>query len=160
MFSESPRNSDDQAQRKHNPRITGGFPGTSVAATAASPVTSPLSVSKFLPGPRYIAIYMLALPVIVVAFSSSGVEQAISGLIALTWLVLSPLALFSRKAAMFLPIASAGFLAAAVLLLSFNSAAFVVDVTATVVMFLVSVPRQWPQAQVASASASASVGRV
>lgn len=158
MFSESPRNADDHSQRKFDPRRTGGFPG---ATTSVAPVTSPLSVSKFLPGPRYIAIYMLALPVIVVAFSSSGVEQAISGLIALTWLVLSPLALFSRRAAMFLPIASAGFLAAAVLLLSFNSAAFVVDVTATVVMFLVSVPRQWPQATAAPAPAtSASVGRL
>jgi hypothetical protein len=103
------------------------------------------SVSKLLlPGPRYIAAYLLALPVVVVAIASSGVEQTVSWAIALTWLVMAPTALYARRAAVLLPIVSALFVGLAVTMLSFNSTAFVVDVTATAVMFLVSVPRHWP----------------
>jgi hypothetical protein len=100
------------------------------------------AVSKLLlPGPRYIAAYMLALPVIVVAIASSGVEQTVSWAIALTWLGMAPAALYTRRAATLLPILSALFVGLSVTMLSFNSTAFVVDVTATAVMFLVSMPR-------------------
>jgi hypothetical protein len=102
------------------------------------------SVSKHLPGPRYIAAYLLALPVIVVAIASSGVEQTVSWAIALTWLVMAPTALYARGAAILLPILSALFVGLAVTTLSFDSTAFVVDVTATAIMFLVSMPRHWP----------------
>jgi hypothetical protein len=119
------------------------FPAVPIAR--ASSVVAPLSVTKLLPGPRYIAFYLLALPVFVMALSSTGVEQMVSALIAVTWLALTPIALYTRRAAVLLPIASALFLGLGVIMLSFDSAAFVVDVTTTVVMFLVSFPHQWPK---------------
>ena len=155
MFSDGSKNSDGDVRGKGN---TAAILTADLAAaprrssTSSTSVASPPSVSKLLPGPRYIAIYLLALPVIVVAFASSGVEQIVSGLIALTWLVLAPVALYARRAAMVLPITSALFLGLAIMVLSFDSAAFVVDVTATAIMFLVSVPRQWPQPVPSSAS--------
>ena len=105
---------------------------------------SPRVVSRLSPGPRYISIYLLALPVVVVAFASTGWGQFVSGLIAITWLVLAPLALYARWAAMVLPLASALFLALGVLVLPFNSAAFVVDLVAAAVMMLVTFPRAEP----------------
>jgi hypothetical protein len=108
-----------------------------------------------LPGPRYIAAYLLALPVIVVAFASTGADAFVSWAISLCWLVLAPTALYSRAAALALPILSALFLALTVTLLSFNSTAFIVDVTATAIMFLVSVPRHWSRAAVPRAPSPA-----
>jgi hypothetical protein len=96
---------------------------------------------RTLSGPRYLASYLLALPVIVVTLASTGVDQVVSGAIALSWLVLAPTALYSRRAAQVLPYLSFVFLGLALLLLRFSSVAFVVDVTATVIMFLVSMPR-------------------
>lgn len=110
-----------------------------------APVVAPRTVSKLLPGPRYISIYLLALPVVVVAFASTGWAQIVSGLIAMTWLVLAPVALYARWAAMVLPLASALFLALGVLVLPFNSAAFVVDLVAAAIMMLVTFPRAEPQ---------------
>jgi hypothetical protein len=101
----------------------------------------PASGPRTLSGPRYLASYLLALPVIVVTLASTGVEQVVSGAIALSWLVLAPTALYSRRAAQILPYLSFVFLGLALLLLRFSSVAFVVDVTATVIMFLVSMPR-------------------
>lgn len=109
---------------------------------ATTACVSPLAAATFPSGPRYIAIYMLALPVIVVALASSGRQQLVSGLIAASWLVLAPMALYSRRAALVLPFVSALFVAVATQVFDFNSAAFVVDVTAAVLMFLVSFPRQ------------------
>lgn len=111
-------------------------------------------VWKLLPGPRYIASYLLALPVIVVASASSGAEQVVSWAIALTWLVLAPTAMYVRRAAIFLPIVSALFLGLTVTLLAFNSTAFLVDVTATAIMFLVSLPRHWPHSVSSAPSAA------
>jgi hypothetical protein len=149
MFSDGSKNQGGHVHEGRNRGHTGAHRPTPRQLAA---VTSPLSVSKLLPGPRYIAFYLLALPVIVVAFASSGVEQIVSGLIAVTWLVLAPIALYARRAAMVLPIASALFLGVALVTLSFASGAFVVDVTATTVMFLVSLPRQWSQSMAASSS--------
>jgi hypothetical protein len=104
---------------------------------AASPTVGPAVLS----GPRYLASYLLALPVMVVALATTGVDQIVSGSIALAWLVLAPTALYSHRAAQILPILSFVFLGLAIVLLSFSSVAFVVDVTATAIMFLVSMPR-------------------
>lgn len=153
MFSDGSRGSDGDEQGKMDAAM-GMEMGrrTPTTSTSGIAVASPPRPSRFLPGPRYIAIYLLALPVIVVAFASEGMEQIVSGLIALTWLVLAPVALYARRAAMLLPITSALFLGLAIMMLSFDSAAFVVDVTATAIMFLVSVPRQWAQPVPASPS--------
>jgi hypothetical protein len=132
-----PQGSRDRAE------LLRAFPAVPIAR--ASSVIAPLSVTKLLPGPRYIAFYLLALPVFVMALASTGVEQLVSALIAVTWLALTPIALYTRRVALLLPIASAVFLGVGVLTLSFDSAAFVVDVTTTVVMFLVSFPHQWPK---------------
>lgn len=121
---------------------TGGRQAGSAAAARV--------VSRLLPGPRYISIYLLALPVVVVAFASTGWGQIVSGLIALTWLVLAPVALYARWAAMVLPLASALFLALGVLVLPLNSAAFVVDLVAAAIMMLVTFPRAEPQVRVAA----------
>lgn len=110
-------------------------------------------VWKLLPGPRYIASYLLALPVIVVASASSDAEQIVSWVIGLTWLVLAPTAMYVRGVAILLPIVSAIFLGLTVTLLGFNSTAFLVDVTATAIMFLVSLPRHWPHTVSGSPSA-------
>jgi hypothetical protein len=155
MFSDTSKNSDGDIQGKMNAAaIRMGLPAATTTSSAS--VKAPRSVSQLLPGPRYIAIYLLALPVIVVAFASSGMDQMVSGLIALTWLVLAPVALYARRAAMLLPITSALFLGLAIMMLSFDSAAFVVDVTATAIMFLVSVPRNSSQ-PVASAASTARI---
>jgi len=98
-------------------------------------------VSELLPGPRYIALYLIALPAAVVALASSGRAQLVSGLIAALWFAGAPAALFSRTAAKALPVVSAFFLVVTVLTLPFNSIAFATDLTTTVVMFLVSFPR-------------------
>jgi hypothetical protein len=145
MLADGSKNSDGDVQGRLNAAVLRHELPQAKRTSASMSIASPPSVTKLLPGPRYIAIYLLALPVIVVAFASSGVEQMVSGLIALTWLVLAPVALYARRAAMLLPITSALFLGLAIMVLSFDSAAFVVDVTATAIMFLVSVPRQWPQ---------------
>jgi hypothetical protein len=107
--------------------------------------TSNNARDEILPGPRYIATYLLALPVIVVALASTGRAQLVGGLIAVFWLVLSPVALYARWAALLLPVASAVFLVLSVVLLDFNSAAFVVDVTIAAAMALVSFPRRVPR---------------
>ena len=97
---------------------------------------------RSFPAAGYIASYLLALPVIVVAVSSSGkAETIISGLLAAAWLALAPLALFSQRLSRVLPLVPAAFACLALALLPFNSAAFVVDVTAAVVMALSCVPR-------------------
>jgi hypothetical protein len=93
------------------------------------------------PALGYIASYLLALPVIVVAASSSGTASIVSGLLAVAWLVLAPLALYSARLSRVLPLVPAVFAALTLTLLPFDSAAFVVDVTATVVMFLGCFPR-------------------
>ncbi len=121
---------DGDQSRQARERIVGG-PGGGLVASGA----------RTLSGPRYLASYLLALPVIVVALASTGVDQLVSGAIALSWLVLAPTALYSRRAAQILPYLSFVFLGLALLLLRFSSLAFVVDVTATVIMFLVSMPR-------------------
>jgi hypothetical protein len=125
------RDGDRQRQtRESQQKIVGGQGDERVASGA-----------RTLSGPRYLASYLLALPVIVVALASTGVDQLVSGAIALSWLVLAPTALYSRRAAQILPYLSFVFLGVALLLLRFSSVAFVVDVTATVIMFLVSMPR-------------------
>ena len=146
MHAEASQNSGSNVHGKANAGqmgphigpIVGAFPAGRTGRSAPAP--KPLAISKLLAGPRYIAIYLLTLPVVAVAFASSGWEQVVSGLIAVTLLVLAPAALYARWAAMALPIASALCLALGVLMLPFNSAAFVVDVVATAVMFLFSFP--------------------
>jgi hypothetical protein len=159
MLSDASKNSDGDVQGKINVAAAmrmGLSPAPRTSSSSRS-ITSPPSASQLVAGPRYIAIYLLALPVIVVAFASSGTDQMVSGLIALTWLVLAPVALYVRRAAMLLPITSALFLGLAIMMLSFDSAAFVVDVTATAIMFLVSVPRQWSQSVAASSASTARI---
>jgi len=93
------------------------------------------------PGPRFLALYLLALPVAVVAFASVGRAQLLSGFFAAVWLVVAPLALFSPRAAKLLPAAGAAFLLLSVALLPFNSFAFVVDLWAGLAMLVSSAPR-------------------
>jgi hypothetical protein len=118
-----------------------GWPRSDAQRAAPDPATSRTSGPTVLSGPRYLASYLLALPVMVVALATTGVDQIVSGSIALAWLVLAPTALYSHRAAQILPILSFVFLGLAIVLLSFSSVAFIVDVTATAIMFLVSMPR-------------------
>ena len=109
-------------------------------APGASDSARPFGVVHLLPGPKYLARYLLALPATVMCAASVGSAQLISGLVAATWLVLAPVALHARWASRLLPICSGAYLAATILFLPFSSAVFAVDLTSTVVMFVVSFP--------------------
>ena len=74
--------------------------------------------------------------------ASTGIPQYVSALMAATWIVLAPGALFSRWVARLLPIFSASFLLLALVMLPFNTPAFISDVWAALTMSLLALPRQ------------------
>jgi hypothetical protein len=82
-----------------------------------------------------------ALPAAVVAFASVGHAQQVSGLIALGWFSLVPIALYERWVALVLPMVASSFLILTLIALPFNSVAFVVDVWTAAAMFVLSLPR-------------------
>jgi hypothetical protein len=96
------------------------------------------------PGPRFLAFFVPVLPAAVMAFASIGTAQLVSALIAVSWIVLVPAALYLRWAARLLPVLSACFLLLAVITLPFNSAAFVINLWTTLAMFLMSFPKRRP----------------
>jgi hypothetical protein len=102
----------------------------------------PEDATLLRPGPRFLAFFVPVLPAAVMAFASTGMAQLVSTLIAVSWVVLVPAALYLRWAARMLPIASACFLVLAVATLPFNSAAFVINLWTTLAMFLLSFPRR------------------
>ena len=104
-----------------------------------------VTVGSFVPlhpGPRIIVISLPILAVAVTALASTGTPQYVSVLIAVSWAVLVPGALFSAWAARLLPIFSAAFTLLAILALPFNSPAFIADIWAALTMCLVTLPRQ------------------
>jgi hypothetical protein len=105
-------------------------------------VTRTRSAAKLLlAGPKFPLMFLTALPAAVVALASVGRAQQVSGLIALGWFSLVPLALYERWVAIALPMVAAGFLILTLFALPFNSAAFVVDVWTAAAMFVLSLPR-------------------
>jgi hypothetical protein len=100
------------------------------------------SGSKFLlAGPKFPIMFLTALPAAVVALASVGHAQQVSGLIALGWFSLVPIALYERWVALALPVVAAGFLVLTLIALPFNSAAFVVDIWTSAAMFVLALPR-------------------
>jgi uncharacterized membrane protein YdfJ with MMPL/SSD domain len=95
-------------------------------------------------GPRLTAMVLAALPAAVVAMSTTGRAQHVSGLIAATWLVLVLIAVYRPWAAVALPVIAAGFIVLTVLALPFHSAPFIVDVWASMAMLVLSLPRRSP----------------
>jgi len=95
-----------------------------------------------LAGPKFPIMCMAALPAGVVALASVGHAQKLSALIAIGWLALTPLALYERWAAIALPIAAGCFLLLTMLVLPFNSAAFIVDAWTSLAMLVLSLPRR------------------
>jgi hypothetical protein len=93
------------------------------------------------PGPKFLALYLLAVPVAVVAFASVGPARYLSAIVAATWLALAPVALYAKWAAILLPVAGGAFLLLSAALLPFNSFAFVVDLWAALAMLISSAPR-------------------
>lgn len=93
-------------------------------------------------GPRFAVVCVPILIALVTAMASTGIPQYVSALMATSWIVLAPAALFSRWVARLLPIASASFLFLALLTLPFNSPAFISDVWAALTMSLLTLPRQ------------------
>jgi uncharacterized membrane protein YqaE (UPF0057 family) len=103
---------------------------------------SPRSPALFTPGPRFLAIFMLALPPAVVALSSGGITQQVSAASAISWFALVPAALYARWALAALPVAALASLAATVAVIPFNSAAFWANICTAAAMFLASLPRR------------------
>jgi len=95
-----------------------------------------------LAGPKFPIMCLTALPAGVVALASIGHAQQLSALIAVGWLALAPMALYERWAAIALPIVAGCFLLLTMLLLPFNSAAFIVDAWTTLAMLVLSLPRK------------------
>ncbi len=93
------------------------------------------------PGPRIIVVCLPILAVLVAALASTGTPQYVSVLIAASWAVLAPAALFSAWAARLLPIISGAFIVLAISALPFNSPAFIADIWAALTMCLVTLPR-------------------
>lgn len=87
----------------------------------------------------------MCLPILVAlvgALASTGIPQLVSALMAVAWLVLAPAALFNRWAARLLPLVSASFLFVSILVLPFNSPAFIGDVWSALAMALLTLPRR------------------
>jgi hypothetical protein len=112
---------------------------------SASSVARPRRGRLLLAGPKFPVMCLTALPAGVVALASVGAEQQVSGIIAIGWLALAPMALYERWAAIALPIVAAGFLLLVMAALPFNSAAFIVDAWTTLAMIVLALPRRSPQ---------------
>ena len=73
--------------------------------------------------------------------AAAGAQAALGIAIGVTWLLSAPLAFYGRRSVRWLvPVSSAIFLAAAVLLLPFNSPGFLVDVWTTLLVLLATIP--------------------
>ena len=109
------------------------------------PPRSTSSSGLLTPGPRFLAIDLLALPPAVVALSSTGTTQQVSGLFAVLWFALVPLALYGRWATVALPFVAAAFVALTVVAVPFNSGAFWTNTGTAAIMLLASLPRRAPE---------------
>ena len=95
-----------------------------------------------LAGRKVPVMALTALPAAVIAMSAVTTAPKLSGIIAGLWLTLLPLSLYKRWAALALPFVAGAFLVFTVLVLPFNSAAFVVDFWTSVLMLILALPHR------------------
>ena len=82
------------------------------------------------------------MPVAIVGMSALALFARLSLVFALAWLILLPLAIYKRWAALALPAVAASLLAFAIFVLPFESLAFTVDYWTSALLLLMSWPRR------------------
>jgi len=93
-------------------------------------------------GSATLKLWLAALPPLVAGMASSGLPRALGLLIGLSWFVLLIVALGrARLAALLLPAAATAWFVVVLLVLPFNSPAFIVDSWAALAMLLMTFPR-------------------
>lgn len=105
------------------------------------------SAGLLTPGPRFLAIYLLALPPAIAAMSSDAVTMQVSAIIALGWFALVPLALYARWAVTALSAMALVSMVATIAALPFNSGPFWANICTSALMFLATLPRPLPAAR-------------
>src|SRR5262245_50667351 len=102
----------------------------------------PSGKSPLLPKRMGPVMAVTILPVAVVGMMATANTTRVSLVFALLWLFLVPWSMFRRWAAMTLPVVAASLLAFAVLVLPFNSTAFIVNYWTSALLLLMSWPRR------------------
>jgi hypothetical protein len=96
------------------------------------------------PGAKLVLMALCALPVAVVGLSALNAAETISAPLAALWLALLPVALYRRWATVALLFVAAALLFFTVIVLPFNSAAFIIDFWTSTLMLVLALPRRQP----------------
>ena len=109
------------------------------------PPFSKVTISRLRPlsaGSASPMLWLVALPPLVAGMANQGLPGGMGLSIGFSWFVLLIVALhWPRLAALLLPAVAAAWFVAALLVLPFNSPAFVVDTWASLAMLLMTLPR-------------------
>jgi hypothetical protein len=88
--------------------------------------------------------WMLIVPPLAAGLASSGVAAWTGVVIGATWSSLMLVAFYVHKVGLLMPLCSGLFFAGVLVLLPFNSAAFVIEAWTTLLMLLLTFPRRRP----------------
>jgi hypothetical protein len=113
-----------------------------MSAQAHVSFTYPSGRSVLIPAWMGTVMAVTILPVAIAGMMASANTAKLSLGFALAWLFLVPCAIYKRWAAMALPVVAASLLAYSVLVLPFNSAAFMIDYWTSALLLLMSWSRR------------------